>query len=142
MREIRFRKPPFVVLLVLELAVVAGLGYVAVHLWQQRVPAAVARVTQPLHPAIGSDSQQPPAAPLVPSTSTSHPAGSGTKPRQAKASSPAPAAGISKQQVGQLNREEARWEASEWSILSQAIRAAEEYLRKVVLPIVVATERR
>ncbi|PZR66342.1 MAG: hypothetical protein DLM66_13590 [Candidatus Dormiibacter spiritus] len=138
----RIRKPPFVVLLALELAVVAGLGYVAVHLWQQRAPAGIARVTQPLHSAIGSDPQQPSAAPSVPSTSPSHPAGSAAKPRRPKAASPAPAAGISKQQAGQLNREEARWEASEWSILSQATRAAEEYLRKVVLPIVVATERR
>ncbi len=142
MREMRIRKPPFVVLLVLELAVAAGLGYVAVHLWQQRGSAGVARVTQPLHSAIGSDTQQSSEAPPAPSASPSHRAGSAAKPRQAKAPSPAPRAGISKQQVGQLNREEARWEASEWSILSQATRAAEDYLRKVVLPIVVATERR
>ncbi|MBJ7603323.1 MAG: hypothetical protein JF888_09080 [Candidatus Dormibacteraeota bacterium] len=142
MREMRIRKPPFVVLLVLELAVVAGLGYVAVHLWQQRGSAGVARVTQPLPSAIGSDTQQPSEAPPIPSASPSHRTGPAAKPRQAKAPSPAPPAGISKQQVGQLNREEARWEASEWRILSQATRAAEEYLRKVVLPIVVATERR
>jgi len=143
MREMRLRKPPFVVLLALELAVVAGLGYVAVHVWQQRGPSSAPKLSQPLGPPAGPEAERPPAAAPNPVASARPPAPPTGKPRQPRSGQPpAPDLAIGKQQAARLNQAEARWEASEWTILSQLTRAAEEYLRKVVLPIVIAAERR
>jgi hypothetical protein len=125
-------RPPLLWLVAAEVALVASLGAVAWHVWQEHAgpgPAAAAPVV--VNPAPARQPTRP--AP-----------GAGPRPTSTPAVGPTPGirtdADFLARQLDELNRVEAAFEDLEWKVTSAIVSAIQHYVEGVVLPAISRAE--
>jgi hypothetical protein len=131
-----FFRPPLVWLVSAELVLVAVLGAIAWHVWQERSPAAgpaaagVPRVSAPpLRPTTRPRPQ--PSAPPVP----------GATPRAGPTPGIRTDPDFLSRQLVELNRIETTFEDLEWRVTRAVVDAIQRYVEGVVLPSIERSER-
>ncbi|HEY4025549.1 MAG TPA: hypothetical protein VGO86_03880 [Candidatus Dormibacteraeota bacterium] len=134
-----FLRPPLVWLVTAEVVLIAIMGSVAWHVWQEHAPAAQVSAGVPPSPA---PSPRPASRPV-------------SRPRAQPSSSPAPGAtplarptpGIRtdpdfvSRQLVELNRVETTFADLEWRVTRAVVDAIQHYLEGVVLPSIERSER-
>lgn len=123
----RFLARPFTWLVLAEVLLVAALGLATWHVVSTHLPATprladLGQLPSSLIPVVDS----PPSAPTALATPT--PRGLGPTPGLAMSSA------FFDSELRTLNRDQAAWEQSEWTILDAGLRFARAYIESVVLP--------
>ncbi len=122
-------RPPLVWLVLVEAALIAALGAVTWHVWQQRIAPAPAVVAEPAPPHPAATSKRP--GPIA--------ASPGASPSPA-APSVGPTPGIRtdaaflSREMAELNRVEAAFEDLEWRVTKAVADGIQRYIEGVVLP--------
>lgn len=127
-------RKPFALIVAAELVVVAALGVVAWHVWHSGGPTPAAIAARPSVVA-SADARtarptpgRTPSAPAVARPLTPRPAG----PTPGLARDPT----FISDQMNRINHDQSSLMRTEWQVVSAFVRVAQDYLRKVVLPIV------
>ena len=131
-------RPPLVWMLTAEAALIAGLGAVTWHVWQDRItpgPAAVA--AQPSAPGTAPPTTRPPGNQASGSPLTSPlPA----TPRVGPTPGIRTDADFLSRQLFELNRVEQTFEDLEWRVTKAIVDSIQSYLEGVVLPSIERSE--
>jgi hypothetical protein len=135
-----FFRPPLVWLVSAEVVLVAILGAVAWHVWQERMPIgghAAAGVPQVTAPALGPTSR-PGSRPRPQSPAPPVP---GTTPRAGPTPGIRTDPDFLSRQLVELNRVEATFADLEWRVTRAVVDAIQRYVQGVVLPSIERSER-
>jgi hypothetical protein len=140
MSFIAFLRPPLVWLVTAEAMLVAILGAVAWHVWQERSPAGPASAIAIPHAAAPAPrGSSPPGAGAQPQPSASSP------PTATPRAGPTPGirtdADFLSRQLSELNRVEATFEDLEWRATRAIVDAIQRYVDGVVLPSIERSEQ-
>lgn len=123
-------RPPMVWLVLAEAALIAALGAVTWHVWQERIaPAGAAVATQPAAPAPAATSRRP--GPI-----SASPQASPAPPRPSVGPTPGirTDASFLSREMAELNRVEAAFEDLEWRVTKAVADGIQRYIENVVLP--------
>jgi hypothetical protein len=131
-------RPPFVFLVLAEAALVAILGAVAWHVWQDRFAPAPPAVAALPAPAPTAASHRPPPA------SASPPASPVSTPPPAPQVGPTPGvrtdASFLSRMLVELNQVEQTFEDLEWRVTKAIVDGIQRYIEGVVLPTIERSE--
>ena len=130
-------RPPLVWMLTAEAALIAGLGAVTWHVWQERIapgPAAVA--AQPADPGAATTTAPLPRVQATGSPPSPLPAAPKVGPTPGIRTD----ADFLSRQLFELNRVEQTFEDLEWRVTKAIVDAIQSYLEGVVLPSIERSE--
>jgi hypothetical protein len=131
-------RPPFVFLVLAEAALVAILGAVAWHVWQDRFAPSPAAVAAPPAPAPVTTSRRPPAP--VPVSPQALPVSTPPAPQAGPTPGVRTDASFLSRMLVELNQVEQTFEDLEWRVTKAIVDGIQRYIEGVVLPTIERAE--